>query len=347
MDDIERRVRAARPLSGGRGLPLTDRAKRELAELLVSGVRGPQDRYRELAMAATRELEAGRGSGGGVMAASRRGYITGIAACAALLMAFVVATPFGGAPAVALTPPPLTVVPLGTPRDEVIADLAAAARSQPLLDPDEPQVIETIGWWLHISAREDGTLVADETVIRPEERVETIHPDGARSLTVAAGEPWDGSGVRPADSPVPGTVLAEQAWGPGEYESGFPRPTFSDAGTLRTALLETGPDSMNDPFLSFYEVQALASEWRLTGGQMAEIIEFLGSFREVGVAGATTDRLGRAAIALAARNAEGTRTASLLLDPETGRLLAAETVQLTDDLAGVDAPAVTSYTLWK
>ncbi|QTV79160.1 hypothetical protein [Microbacterium sp. NIBRBAC000506063] len=35
MDEIERRVRAARPTSGHRDLPLTDRAKRELAELAL------------------------------------------------------------------------------------------------------------------------------------------------------------------------------------------------------------------------------------------------------------------------------------------------------------------------
>lgn len=36
MDDIETRLRAARPTSGYRDLPLTDRAKRELAELMLA-----------------------------------------------------------------------------------------------------------------------------------------------------------------------------------------------------------------------------------------------------------------------------------------------------------------------
>ena len=36
MGELERRIRAARSVSGSRDLPLTDRAKRELAELLLS-----------------------------------------------------------------------------------------------------------------------------------------------------------------------------------------------------------------------------------------------------------------------------------------------------------------------
>ena len=36
MDELERRIRAARPMSGNRDLPLSDRAKRELADLVLS-----------------------------------------------------------------------------------------------------------------------------------------------------------------------------------------------------------------------------------------------------------------------------------------------------------------------
>ena len=42
MDELERRIRAARPVSGNRTLPLTDRAKRELAELIRSEVKDPR-----------------------------------------------------------------------------------------------------------------------------------------------------------------------------------------------------------------------------------------------------------------------------------------------------------------
>ena len=372
MDEIERRIRAARPLSGSRDLPLTGRAKSELAELLLGTPVGPEDRYREIAAAATAELQrraalahesevvprlesvAGEGqasvrpaptaSRGRRWGRVRRG---GIVSIVAAMFAALAGLLFSVASAAALTPPLLTFTPIDAPREQVIAELAAAARAQEPPDPDEPQVIETIGWWLRLSGREDGTLEADKTVIWPEERLETIHPDGSRELTVIAGERWDRYRVRPADSPAPGTVLQEEAWGPGEYEPVFPEPKFSDAEGFRALLTEVGPASVDDPYLSFYEVQTLISEWHLTGDQIGEVVEFLGSFPEVDVAGTTTDRLDRDAIALVALNSDGSRSESLLFDPETGRLLAAESVQLTDDLAGVDAPAVTSYTLWK
>lgn len=47
-DDLDKRIRAARPTSGNRDLPLTDRAKRELAELMLEGDRRQVPRRRRI-----------------------------------------------------------------------------------------------------------------------------------------------------------------------------------------------------------------------------------------------------------------------------------------------------------
>ncbi|MFK0403142.1 hypothetical protein ACIQTT_12480 [Microbacterium sp. NPDC090225] len=93
MDEIERRIRHARPASGHRDLPLTDRAKRELGELIIAD--GAQGTARQVAFRRR-----------------RRAWVFVPAAAAAVAVAVVVGTialwPSSAPEALTPTPTPAT-----------------------------------------------------------------------------------------------------------------------------------------------------------------------------------------------------------------------------------------------
>lgn len=326
MDDLERRIRAANPHPIDRDAPLSERAERELAALLVTPRETQESRSRRLP-------------------ASRRLTIAATTIAATLLVVLTVgiANLLVVRPAAASSPPLLIPTPIAESTDAVLGRLTTMARANPTTAPSAVIAAET--WSAEL------TPGADEvTFVQPREIVRTRNDDLSGSVVTRAGEVrW---GVVPdGQAPVqPGTVLEENDFGTGEYPMLFPAPPPDDADELQGYLEQTvGITQASTTGDIFRATVDLRNEWSLDGGQTAALLELIATRDDVIVLGTVTDRLGRTGIALATDTRfDGAFRDILIFDPETATLLAAEDVYLggIDDIQ-LEAPAVLNYTAWK
>ena len=366
MDELERRIRAARPTGGE--LPLTDQEKREVVELeqRIRAARPPRghrsDPLPERAKREMDELLVGSGyvpvyfvdrPSGVTRSRFRRFGPAWLAAAAVVVVAFVASSmlgPGGSQPAGAATPPLLVVEPLADPGAEVLVDLARAARGSDFSVPAEGEDV-TIGvqsWVLHMEIGADGELDASATVVSPEVHTVTFGADGSMSQVVTAGQAYDETGETVEQDPPIGTVLWTFDEGPGGYEPLFttPAPRHSDEGEeflTGGGGLPAGESASN----AFWTINYLLSEQRLDGLQTAALLDFVATLPDYTIAGTTTDRLGSPALVLTAQRADGEFSDSLLLDPETGQILAFETTYIGTSRPDLTAPAVSEYHAWE
>ncbi|ACZ29894.1 hypothetical protein Xcel_0862 [Xylanimonas cellulosilytica DSM 15894] len=338
MDDpFADRIRAARPVSGNRNLPLTDRAKRELAELLISAVpTSPPARSTRPHRPDPR------------LARVRHRWSLprlAVAAAATVVAAIGIVPILTPAPVHAATPHPLTVTPIDTPAPELLETMSdhAAQRS----DPPGPTEIRVQSW--NLSVTDDDSNLA--TVIAPEDYRITIAVDGARTVEVRAGHPVtpDGTPTTDPDTGVtPGGLLWSQTDAPGDYEFVFTGPIPTDPGAMGD-FLGQGTTYGTTPDGADY-IQAIASllfEREPTGAQEAAILTFLAQQPDIHTAGTVTDRLGRDGIAFrATRSGDPDYADYLVISPATGQVLAVETLYTGTTRTDIPHPAVTSYLTW-
>lgn len=337
MDDLERRIRDARPLSGNRSLPLTDRAKRELAELVMT--------------APARETSVAR-------ATPRRRWLhrPGLVPVAAGVVALSAVAVWSAmpSPAMAATPPPLEIQPAAQTAQEMLADLSeraciAPADTADTADADDVTVIVTHEWNLAVEVDGDGSVVA--SAVSPEVVTMIRHDNGDVSLEASAGIAYDSDGPIADPETTPGSLLWSNSFRRDEfaapYDESFPAdtaefPSFLSAGTDLDV-----EGSGSHAFLAmaqFLRVEALNC------GERARLIEFVAELPDVELAGVTLDRLGRDAVAFTADRPEGEYEGYrdyLLLSPETGEILAVEEEYIGTARADISAPTVTSYIAWE
>lgn len=327
MDEIERRIRAAQPVSRSRRLPLSDRAKRELADLLLS------DAERE------EPTPAGRAS----WRISSR--LMAMAAVVILALTAGLLWPHATAPASAITPQMLQIQPIKD-KDDLLLTLSDAASQRPTPTVRAGESVITVhSWGLSIEVDEDGTGPA---VISPQVSTTTIRSDGSVSKVWRAGEAYTPAGATvPDQDPAPGTVLGELDQSAADYEPLFPEIAPREVGLVEGFLRKGSGLEVTHASNALLSISYLMQEQQLDGNQTAALIAFLDRLPDVTIDGVTNDRLGREALVLSAPRDDGQYTDRLLLDRSDGHVLAFESVYVGNVRTDVTAPAVTEYHLWE
>lgn len=310
MDDLERRIRAARPVSGHRNLPLSDRAKRELSELVLAGP----------AHSAPQQQTRPRWQVGGLLAI----------AVALVLVAVIVPISQPAPSANAVTPPPLEWTAIDLSMDEVVEEATRALEAGP--GPSEPiREAHSVGWYYQVEIVDDR---ADRTVISPQVNYFRWEEDlSAYGLTLAGTPYWadDETLAEPGDGPRPGDVLWEEWLEPGEYG-----PLLPDVpGTTREEIEEFLAPRLNGHFSPAFElviaIKTAFSEWTLTNTQHALLLSLIIDTPGFTVMGESIDRADRPVIGLSVTNPNGPQEERLLLSRETGRIIGFETFTTEED----------------
>lgn len=297
---------------------------------------------------------------GGAPVWPRRARWAAVAAGAAALavLAFTVGLPVlggGPAPVHAATPPLLTLhEPPSADAPAELRRLAAVASRV----AEQPGARRASSWqtW-SLTSRVDGELVTSAVV--PQDGELAWREDGSGSLTVKAGEPYFPSQAHRrawerVGAPVaPGSIVERHEYRPGELPLMFPTPPPNDPAALEAYLrtghpgAEPGADGTAELFVAIGDLQR---EWRLTPPQRAALLQVVAEATGVSALGSTVDRLGRDGEAFAVESdLTGLPTRYVLVvDPDDGRVLAAEQWLTTDGGAlDVPVPSVISYTAWR
>lgn len=276
--------------------------------------------------------------------------LTGIPLIAVLAIALVVMNllPVNPAPAAALTPPPLQFAPLDKPAAEVLATAEAN-----LTGRSESEVAErrahTVGWYMDMQVGQSDTTVA----IVPEDRWTEWDADLSGSIVVKAGRAYaaggDPAAPLPNDVPEPGTLLFELTFDPGDFNAAAvdaPEPT--DEAMLEFLSAYYGPLAPLEGGRLMWAIENAFDQWTLTNSQQAAILRLLARSSGVEVLGSTTDRVGREVVGLRANFSPNPRfDYTILISPETGRILGMESTTTVALSADFPAGSVASYVLWE
>ena len=335
MDDLERELRDASPLTTRRDSPLSARAELELSALV--------DASPDAAPADAAPAKEGR---------SRRRWAApaiGFAAATAMAVTLAVVlavTNFGQAPPAsnAEAPPILEATPLGESLDEVLTRLSKLASAQGG-DASAAQLIRYEAW----SAQIEADAPTSTYYVQPEEIEKRWSADLSGSFESRAGDIRYGK-PSPDNPPVaPGTVLRHDEYAPGQYQLTFVDAPPDDAAELDAYLRSTwGLPDEAAAVDYFGAIEGLRLERSLTGAETAAALDLLAGLPDVSLAGSVTDRLGREGIALQSEKATGTHRMLLIFSPDTGMLLSTETMYLggIPDLS-LEYPTVINYYAWK
>lgn len=282
---------------------------------------------------------------------SRRWPLVALPAVAAAVVAVVVGVQLWqpAAPAVAVTPPLLTVTPITATTEEVLD--AAISRLQAAPDSGPERASSSEGWYLQTEIGEDSS----SSVIQPQNIELEWREDLSGEYTRIIGEAYtvvDGVSQAPhdPDAPPAGTVVAHDIFGPGEAPVLLTEPPPSDPVELREYLstaLGMPPSNAGEVMSA---TRVLLSEWRPGPAVQAALLTLLlEDAGDLEVVGDVTDRLGRAATALRASDPAYPYSEMLLLiSRDTGAVIGLETIYLggLDELDLVP-PSVTEYVAWK
>ncbi|RZU66455.1 hypothetical protein EV379_2812 [Microterricola gilva] len=329
MDELERLVRNARPISGHRSLPLSDRAKRELADLLP-GDQSSVSRSR-LRLRPSRFLR-----------------VVGIALAVAVVAALgTVATTsiLSPQPTYAATPRMLQPTETADTARELLTQMAQELVGSAQL-AEAPYAISVQAWTL--ATNDDGVAISSS--ITPENYEFTRGADGSFRTTVTFAQPVDGDGTPVSGHALPaeGDLSWEESWAPGEYQFLFPT-RFPDNAEVVGPYLSTlsGGDSPSAGAV----IQALNSvlmEQQLNGTQQVALLTYLAELSDLHVVGPVVDRLGRNALLFTANDTDRAGYEEhLIVSPDTGKILATETVYTGNDRTDIHSPSVVNYYLWK
>lgn len=318
MDEIERRLRGARPDIGTRHDPLSARAEADLRAITR--------------VAPTRPRR------------SRMSFLAAPALGAALVALVVVAGVLQAPQPSMAAPPQLQLRSVDEPLDAVIARLRAATAALPA-EEAWPQEVSSEAWLSEVDI--DDTVASH--YVQPVEVTQLRNADGSGIRTTRAGDVRWGTPTPDQPAAEPGTVLETLDYGAGRFPVIHTTPPPASAVELRAYLAEDGGGAGASAGEIFTAVTRMADEWRLDGPQTAAVLQLIGELPGVSVGGEVTDRLGRDGIALQTETrAGGSFRDTLVFDAMTGRLLSAEEVYL-GGVAGYDLPfpTVFAYTAWK
>lgn len=321
MDDLDSRLRHLRPSGSDRNRPMPDRAEQHLRRLLANEL--PSHRPRSL-------------------------FLSAFAALVAVAVFMVVAIRFDGGSAYALTPPPLEYESANEEVGDVIRNAFTSLERQP--GPERSRrASHHLGWFAQIDM--DSTSRAP-VAIRPEITDLTWYEDLSATQTITAAEPYwadpssDGSLLDVAA--VPGTVISETTYGPGEFtvpSAMIPGESSQDMAALLMSLGLSSVDAGAGDIME--SIDSAMGLWTLTNRQHSALLQLLLDAGDLTVLGTASDRIGRPVIGLRAEPKSFPGTARvILLSAETGRIVGIETVRTTDE-PPLKAGDVVAYKLWE
>lgn len=323
-DILSRLLRAADPGTVHRGDALSERGLRELAHY----------------EAAEAELEHAREPRTRVWAWRPLQLVTGSASLAMFAIAVIVLAIVHPSPATALTPRLLELTPVTATAEELLREMEAMRRSAGAAS----NVIRAQTWALSTAIAEDGTI--ESSTVEPHWSETTFDVDGTVRYRLVAAEPFAGQDTERLAEP--GTVLADETFPPGTWafpSTDGPPTDASEVGAYLTQF--TGLDTLTSGDV-MREIAGILSNFPLTAEQEAALIGYLITLDGITVAGQTTDRLGRTGVVFTADDrAPGEFEDLLIISPETGQILASETIYIGADRPEVRAPFVIDYTAWE
>jgi hypothetical protein len=213
-----------------------------------------------------------------------------------------------------------------------------AANSAPTASPEDPIKYQT--WILSTDVGADGKIL--NQVVQPQEV--TVTPGSPEAhVVIIAGKPYAPDGAVAPDAGVdPGTVLSE--YSVAAPLSAPPRDASSWPNYLEVGLGIPNNAPASDVLLN---LPGLLDFWSLDPAQSAALLTYLASLPDLDVAGSTTDRLGRAGIAFHGPAVRDGWQPAIVISPESGRVLAIETLWVGSTRTDVPSPSVIEYTLWK
>lgn len=334
MDEFEARIRAARPASVRRDTPLNSRAKRELAELILS------DPEYSSSLATRRESRLRR---------RRKQQVAGGTFATLLVAAAAVVAVVVSQPVHAHTPALLATEAVSITAQEALShasavdlETVAAPGDGEAPNPDGAGVISLQTWTL--SSSDDGSEVTSAIV--PENYVITRGEDGARTVVVTAGRSQRGDGSDVGGGGVEeGALLWEESYPAGEYAYAFASAAPTSAGDVR-GFLSAVAGTDTSASAAIQAITILLMEQTLTPAQEATLLDYLATLPDIEMVGQATDRLGRPAFVLSAQRGEGEYADSILISSEQGTILAVETIYTGSGRSDVPSPAVVRYYAW-
>lgn len=324
MDELEQRIRAARPISGHRALPLTDRAKRELADLIVADALHPERAGLDPLPPPRRRRRAGRLTIGIAIAVAVSAVVGGVG----------LTMPWLEQPVYARTPAPLVPTAVDGSATELLRAL-----SDGLAERTPSSTIRYQSWELDVTF--DDRMQVDEVGTEPRDYTFELTTDGAR-LETRRGEPYDAAG-NPVVIPGydVGTLIEAHDYGPG-YAFAWDEPpsTATDFGPY----LMRGFDELSTG-QQFLFLGEMLRERSPTTEQVRAALDLVSTLPNVEVDGRVTDRLGRTGISFSAaddRDRGGFRDHLIVSDQGLG-IIAVETTYEGNDYPFLPQGAVMSY----
>lgn len=330
MDDLlSKLLRAADPGTVKRGDPLSERGLRELAEYeakeaAIERARR-RDQHKPPRFRAWRPVQIATGGAFFVM------LFVAVVALASILRP---------APAVAATPPLLGLMPVSAAAPELLKEMETLRGAS----DESVNTIRAQTWALNTTFAEDGTT--ESTVVEPQWTEITFQTDGSVGYRVIAAEPFPGQDDDTL--PVPGTVLVDETFPPGDWDTPTEEDPPAQAGEVGAYLAAFAGDENLSAGQTLREISTIVSNYLLTPEQEAALIGYLSGVSNIQVSGSTTDRLGRTGIVFSATDrAPGEYEDRLIISPRTGQILAAETLYIGTSRTDLQAPAVVDYTAWE
>lgn len=322
MDDDELigRIRDANPSQARRDTPLSARAEHDLQQIISGNAGSPSRRTPKPVVP----------------------WAVAAVAVVALVMVIVITNLGQRMPASVAAPPPLWVTPIDHSLSDILGSLIVKTEQRTEITP--AQTIKAESWAANITVDAGSASVA----IQPQEVERNRKADLSGYVEVRAGTVRWGSAegeFRPA-----GTILEHYDYVAGAYPLLFPLTPPDNSNELylylRSRLILTNDSSTGDIFRG---IQDLRNEWALEGRQAAALLELVGSLPDVELLGMVTDRLGRDGVAIqTTTRVDGAFRDILVFDPDSGSLIAAESVYL-GGAENVPLPenTVISYIAWK
>ncbi|MCM3656215.1 hypothetical protein M3147_03010 [Agromyces mediolanus] len=314
MDELTRRLDAARPALPRRGEPLEAAAETRLHEIAHPPRPG-----------------------------SRRPLYLSVAAAVVVFLAATIGIAALGKPSTsfaAATPPLLEPTPVdGSPEDLLMQLSENAAPTS------AGGTVRFQSWSLSLVIGDDGAV--EQSSIEPEVRT-FEHGDGGSRIEVRRGQPYDSDGAPiEVDGYDVGSLIWEQDFGPGEYAFvfGTPPTTAAEFGPFLEQPLGRTGITTGDAIL---QLGNLLSEQRLDAGQLRAALQFLAGRPDLRVEGSVEDRLGRAGLSFVTESrSPGEYAERIIVSNEGLGILSIETTFIGHDRTDIPSPAVINYTAWE
>ncbi|GAA2463076.1 hypothetical protein [Agromyces soli] len=314
MDELTRRLDAARP-----ALPRRDSPLPATAETLMLEITHP------------------------ARPGFRRPLYFSVAAAVVVFLAATIGIVALGKPSTsyaAVTPPLLDPVPVdGAPKDLLMH------LSESVAPPSANGTLQFQSWSLALTIGDGGAI--EQSSIEPEVRTVEHRDDGSR-IEVRRGQPYDSDGAPvEVDGYDVGSLIWEEEFAAGEYPFVFGTPPVDPAAFgafLEQPLGRTGLTTGE------YVLQLgnALSERRFDPEQLRAALRFLASRGDLRVEGAVEDRLGRPGISFATDSrAPGEYAERIVISDEGLGILSIETTYIGHDRTDIPSPAVINYTAWE